>query len=293
MDINQLKTFKLVALEGSITQAAHKRYLSQAAISAHIKALESTLGLSLFERSAHGMSLTKQGIHLLPFVEQTLKAHDKIFDEAERIQGKISGKLAIGIGSSASSEILRAFISLIAERYPNIQVEVKQGKSPEILADLMSNQLDAIFYNDSTPPKVSLNTLKIAEFGVFLVAPFGLIDKKTPFNWQLLNDHPWVTPNPQTCCGTLAHALFNEHKITPTRLIQIDHENMMSSLISSGLGLGLLHTEAAQTAEKKGEITILHEVKKAVPVYFAYQSKRHFDPVIGAANNLIQELISE
>ncbi|MBN1205362.1 MAG: LysR family transcriptional regulator, partial [Myxococcaceae bacterium] len=51
MDIYQLKTFVTVAREGSITRASGLLHLSQPAVSAHIKAMEDTLGLSLFERT--------------------------------------------------------------------------------------------------------------------------------------------------------------------------------------------------------------------------------------------------
>jgi DNA-binding transcriptional LysR family regulator len=65
MEIHQLKTFVTVAREGSITRASELLYLSQPAVSAHIKAIEDTLGLALFERTPRGMSLTADGARLL------------------------------------------------------------------------------------------------------------------------------------------------------------------------------------------------------------------------------------
>ncbi|WP_202901423.1 LysR family transcriptional regulator [Nitratireductor aquibiodomus] len=61
MDIQQLRTFVAVAREGSITRASERIHLSQPAVSAHIKAMEETLGLSLFERTPRGMILTGDG----------------------------------------------------------------------------------------------------------------------------------------------------------------------------------------------------------------------------------------
>ena len=52
MDIHQLRTFVTVAREGSITRSAELLHLSQPAVSAHIKAMEELLGLTLFERTA-------------------------------------------------------------------------------------------------------------------------------------------------------------------------------------------------------------------------------------------------
>jgi Bacterial regulatory helix-turn-helix protein, lysR family len=61
MDLYQLKTFVAVVREGSITRASELLHLSQPSVSAHIKAVEDALGLSLFDRTPKGMSLTREG----------------------------------------------------------------------------------------------------------------------------------------------------------------------------------------------------------------------------------------
>ncbi len=54
MELYQLKTFATVAEEGHLTRAAERLHLSQPAVSGHIKALERTLDVRLFERVGHG-----------------------------------------------------------------------------------------------------------------------------------------------------------------------------------------------------------------------------------------------
>jgi DNA-binding transcriptional LysR family regulator len=61
MDLNQLRTFVTVADFGHLTRAAEALHLSQPAVSGHIKALEEGFGVTLFERSSSGMSLTPPG----------------------------------------------------------------------------------------------------------------------------------------------------------------------------------------------------------------------------------------
>lgn len=90
MDLHQLKTFVAVAREGSITRASGLLHLSQPAVSAHIKAMEDTLGLSLFERTPRGMSLTPDGQRLLAKAEQTLAAHQELMAEATRTKGELT-----------------------------------------------------------------------------------------------------------------------------------------------------------------------------------------------------------
>ena len=74
MELYHLKTFVTVAEEGHLTRAAERLFTSQPAISAHIKALEEELGVTLFERTPKGMQLSPAGAQLLAQAQRTLAA---------------------------------------------------------------------------------------------------------------------------------------------------------------------------------------------------------------------------
>jgi len=126
MEIHQLKTLVTVAREGSITRAAERLYLSQPGVSEHIKAIEETLGLTLFERTPKGMNWTNDGMRLLAKAEQTLLVHREFIEEAASIKGRVSGKLHIGAGGNASTEILGQLLMRLSESYPELEVVVHQ-----------------------------------------------------------------------------------------------------------------------------------------------------------------------
>src|SRR5689334_12480824 len=136
MDLHQLKTFVVVAREGSITRASELLHLSQPAVSAHIKAIEDSLEIALFERTPRGMSLTTEGKRLLAKAEQTLGAHQALIDEATRIKGRLAGKLRIGSGSNSNNEAVGRLLTGLSERCPDVEVTLKHGTSQEILSGL-------------------------------------------------------------------------------------------------------------------------------------------------------------
>jgi DNA-binding transcriptional LysR family regulator len=105
VDIHQLRTFAVVAREGSITRASEILHLSQPAVSAHIKAIEDAVGLTLFERTPRGMSLTAEGKRLLVKAEQTLGAHRELLDEATRMKGRLTGALRISSAARSSRRV--------------------------------------------------------------------------------------------------------------------------------------------------------------------------------------------
>ena len=73
--LNALRAFEGVAKHGSFTAAANALLISQSALSRHVIALERLVGVQLFDRKPHALSLTKAGQHLLPAV---VKSFDRL-----------------------------------------------------------------------------------------------------------------------------------------------------------------------------------------------------------------------
>ncbi|MFN4011876.1 MAG: LysR family transcriptional regulator [Pannonibacter sp.] len=289
MDFHQLRTFVAVAREGSITRASERLYLSQPAVSAHIKAIEDTLGLTLFDRTSRGMSLTSDGQKLLLKAEQTLVAHRDLIDEASRIKGQLTGRLHIGAGSSMSMDAVGLLMMNLSRRFPDVEVTLQHGTSPEILAGLRSGALDAGFYNEAGEPEGDLDCHDVAEFSIYLAAAPGLVPDCDKTDWQALGELPWIFPTGGTCCGVAAENVFRRHQFRPRRIISIDRESITLTLVTGGIGLGLLHATTALEAQGRGEVELITEVQSAVRVLFASLSSRKQDPLISALRMILQE----
>jgi DNA-binding transcriptional LysR family regulator len=286
MDLHQLKTFVVVAREGSITRASELLHLSQPAVSAHIKAIEDAVDLVLFERTPRGMSLTADGKRLLAKAEQTLGAHQELIAEATRIKGHVAGKLRIGAGSNSNHEAVGRLLTRLSEQYPDVDVVLEHGTARDILVGLRDSSLDAGFYNEAGEPDPDLAVIEVSRFTTFLAAPPGLV---STLDWNVLAAQPWIYPTASACCGHTAEALFAAHKIRPKRIISVDRETVTRTLIAGGLGVGLLHAETAHEAKARGEVDLLFEAPTITRVLFAYFASRARDPVIEAAASIMRD----
>lgn len=283
MDLHQLKTFVTVAREGSITRASEQLHLSQPAVSAHIKAIEDALGLSLFERTPRGMSLTADGQRLLDKADQTLRAHRELMAEATRIKGHVTGKLRLGAGSNSNDGATGALVTGLAERFAEVEVVLAHLTSREVLAGLRNGSLDAGFYNEPGEPDADLTTLEVARFTTWLVAPPGLVRVADPLDWKALAELPWIYPTSSACCGQTAESMFKAQQIRPRRIISVDRESVTRTLIAGGTGVGLLHADTAEEARARGEVELLFETRSFVRVIFAHLTSRAQDPLVTAA----------
>ncbi len=288
MDIRQLETFVAVAREGSITRAAERVHLSQPAVSAHIKAIEDALGLTIFERTSRGMSLTGDGERLLAKAEKILAAQEELMSEATRIKGGLGGKLRLGAAANTSHEAIGVLLTTLSERYPQLDVTLRHGPSADIVAGIRDGSLDVGVYNEPDEPDGDLETLEVSQFRIHVAAPPGLVAVGEPLDWSALAEVPWIYPTSSACCGRTAERLFLTHGIRPRRIVGVDREDLTRTLIAAGIGVGLLHAATAQQARARGQVELLFESPTPVRVLLAHLARRAGDPLWVATSAIMR-----
>lgn len=151
MEIYQLRTFVAVAQQGHLTQAAEILHLSQPAVTAQIKALEEELGVSLFERTAGGVLLTKGGQLLLPEAERIIAGARGMLNRARGLQGNLTGKVRLGtVGDPLVTRVADLLVA-IHHRYPLLDVHTFHSISGVVLNDVRKKELDAGYFIGRNP----------------------------------------------------------------------------------------------------------------------------------------------
>jgi DNA-binding transcriptional LysR family regulator len=290
MEIYQLKTFVTIAREGSITRASELLFLSQPAVSAHIKAIEDEIGFALFERTPRGMILTKNGATLLAKAEQMIALHKELIEEAKYIKGKPVGKLRLGSNRTPSAQVLGKLLTAITQSLPDIELALEYGNSSEILHAIRNNSIDAGFYTDTGVIHDDLQTLDVDHFGVYLAAPVDWIKNIDKIDWQEIKNMPWICPASNTCCGRVAENLFEREKFRPQKIVNVDQEKVTRTLIAGGVGLGFLHADTALDAAATGEVVLLGDIQQQVKVKFAVVAERMREPLISKVFELAENL---
>lgn len=292
MDILHLKTFACVARAGSITRAAGRLFLSQPAVSAHIKGMEDELGLALFDRTARGMRLTSHGQRILAMAEHTIASHRALIDEAAMLKGRLAGRLRIGIGvgGQSATALIGRLLRRFAEHHPEVEVSLEYGSSGATLAAIRGGVLDAGLYNEARTPGGDLATREMARFPIYLAAPagmVGMVDPGAPLDWAALGELPWIFAPASLCCGSAAEQLFQAHHFRPRRIISIDRESVMRPMLAQRLGIGLLHGDTALEAQRQGEVDLLCVAHPAVSQLFAHLASRAQEPLFGAIHQAL------
>ena len=109
--------------------------------------LEQSLGRKLFHRTAQGVSLTPAGETLLQIVDPILKDIDRAKEAMTQLDGKVSGRVSIGMITSAAQSTLPLSSATIAARYPDIHLLVCEGYTETMLEWVTAGQLDLAIVN--------------------------------------------------------------------------------------------------------------------------------------------------
>ncbi len=133
MEIDQLETFIAVATFGGFHRAAETLRLSQPAVSARIKALEESLGSTLFARSRNALTLSDAGRILRPFAEQLLKTASQARQAVHELKPASGGPLQIAAALSISVYFLPDVLKRFQRAHPKVIIAIRPGHSKEVL----------------------------------------------------------------------------------------------------------------------------------------------------------------
>ena len=151
VDLKQMQYFLCLAQEGNVTRAARQLNIVQPALSMQIAKLEKSLGKRLFYRGSRGMSLTPAGEALAQRITPIMTDIERVRDEIAELDGKVSGRVSIGMITSAAQSTLPASSAAIAAKYPEIHLLVCEGYSLTMLEWVLAGQLDIAIINTPAP----------------------------------------------------------------------------------------------------------------------------------------------
>ena len=166
MDYRDL-VFLSVADNLSLSKAADELFISQPAVTRHIKELEGRLGISLFDRKGSKIFLTDAGRLVYSELVDIREQYRKLEYEIGRLKGQYVGKLQIGASSTIMQYVLPRVLAAFNVQYPDVELFVLNGNSSQMEQNLQNGDIDiALVENES-----SSSRLRYIEFMIDEIVP--------------------------------------------------------------------------------------------------------------------------
>ena len=142
VDFVTLKLFCAIVQSGSITKGASECNLALSAASRRISEFEETVGMALLDRSVKGVTLTHAGHAVMQHALRLFQGFEQLSNELGEYSKGIKGHVRLWANMSALTEFLPSALASFLKDYPEIQVEVEEQLSGDIVRALMDGIAD-------------------------------------------------------------------------------------------------------------------------------------------------------
>lgn len=143
--LKQLHYFLVTSAHSSLRQAAIELRITQPSLSAQIRLLEESLGVTLFERTRGGISMTPVGREILPEVRQVVQAVRGISRRAEFASKGPSGMFRLGVSPSLGPYTLPWILPELHAKYREVKFFVREAVPNTLVDGLFNGDYDLIF----------------------------------------------------------------------------------------------------------------------------------------------------
>lgn len=140
--IKQIRTFINVADYKSFTHAAEAMFMTQPSVSAQIKALEETFGLSLIERNDKRVQLTEAGKFFYREAKEILAVYDRAIESMDEFNGLKKGRLSLGASTIPGEYLMPRFIGGFRKLYPGITVSLTVADTNQVIDLIYERKID-------------------------------------------------------------------------------------------------------------------------------------------------------
>ena len=183
MTLQQLRYLIAIANHGSISAAAHTLYVSQSSLSVAVRDIERETGVTIFERSNRGITLTSDGIELLGYARQVVEQADLMEQRYSGRGGEAAQKLSIT--SQHYAFVVEAFLEL-AEEYEgtSYNFSLRETRTSEVIEDVRDFRSDlGVLYLSTFNESVIGHALSDANLSfnlLFTAQPHVFVSDKHP-----------------------------------------------------------------------------------------------------------------
>ena len=201
MTLQQLKYVTTIANIGSISEAAKRLFVSQPSLTKAIKELEKEMGITIFDRTNKGITVSKEGERFLGYARQVLEQAALL---EEQYKSQSGGKKQFSVSTQHYSFAVNAFVELLKGAcIDQYDVSLRETQTYEIIDDVahMKSEIGLLFYNDFNRPVLEklIHTNELTFTELFTAHPHIFIGKNHPLankdvvSMDELEEYPYIS----------------------------------------------------------------------------------------------------
>lgn len=282
MQAYHLEVFTRVVDCGSFSQAALELFITQPAVSQHVKALEKTLGMRLLERGPGGLTLTEAGEIVYRFARQSLHAQSEMRRLLDALQAGNRGRVSVGASSTGVLYYLPSLLRQFRVTHAGVEVTLASDITDRLRAAVIDQQMDvALVWGPVAEPRLTAVTLHRAPF-VVICAPDHPLAAKPVVSPSDLAAHPFIMNLRGTTTRQFIESTLREAGVVPQVAMEGTSTENIKRVVEAGLGLALVARRAVEPEVALGTLRLIPvtglQVRREITLII--HAKRRLTPAV-------------
>jgi len=276
LNYHHLYYFWTVAREGSIARATQKLHLTQATISAQLRALEDNLGEKLFHRTGRRLVLTEMGQVVYRYAEEIFTLGRELQDV---IAGRPSGRpirFSVGIADQVPKLLSHRLLAPALGLAEPVQLLCREGKPDRLFADLTTHSLDLVLTDAplTADTKVRAFNHLLGETDVAVYGVASLAEKHRRGFPRSLDGAPFLLPTEGTALRRSLEEFFDRERIRPVIVAEFSDSALLKVFGMGGLGLFAVPTAIHDDVRRQYSVKALGTLDGVRESYYAVTIER-------------------
>ena len=244
--LRHLRLIMVLDEERSVSRAAQRLCISQAAVSKTRAEIETELGAPLFERINNRLELTPFGKLVLQSAKRILSELDSLTEEVSQMRGGMRGTLTIGLRSISAQPFISRAVTAFKESHPDLTVRLIDTDLPSLLDRLAKGEISLLVGRLEAGHEIETieNRAILADPNVVIASPNHPLAKKSKVTWHDMIAHRWCL-TPEGFAGRLSREYLMAHLTClnlpfPSDLVETNSLLLILTMMQSGDYLSLV-----------------------------------------------------
>ncbi|KAB8129359.1 LysR family transcriptional regulator [Gracilibacillus oryzae] len=263
MDIKWIKTFIIAAKHENFRKASEELFLTQPAVTKHVKRLEAHLQITLFKKAGKMVKLTAAGHKFLSYAKELLASYETGLANFELWKQGYSRKLVLAVAPQIASSFLPNLLRKFMKLNPDIEILINVRNSFEIGEEISSGNAD-IGLTRLEPLQKNLHTEVLHKEDVTLVGPAN----RQLSEEDALNQYRLITNNHPEYWEDLLMDIKIYFPLIQT--MEVNQMEVTKKFIENGLGVSYLPKSIAGDEVRQGKLREITAEKIITPLSYTY-----------------------
>ena len=281
MNLDQLHTFYTVAKHLSFSLAAEELFMTQPAVSLHVKALERRLKVKLFERAGNKLFLTEAGEVVLEHTLPILAAREEMGRRVAELRGSPTSRISLGANTTGGMYIIPHIVQAFREAYPEAEATLHVETTNRICERVMQNMIDVAVVTGPLEDKRFVIQDLFEDELLLIVSPSHPFASRPSVPLSKVADQPFILPEPGSRTRLLVEQTLRSEGLNLRVTMQLPGTEAVKKAVESNLGVAMVSKYSIQRELYLGVLktVAIEGFSLHRPIHILYRKGKHLPPL--------------